>query len=246
MQDELFTTSIGLAGWHVSVNEIKPAEKLHRATDFDTARKAARSASKRGPSQRDKVLLALHDLKSATDYEIGEHCGIDPAAVDIWMGTLSKALASCGGYIAGTRDLIDYLRLTVPGFVYSVGLPPADAAAALAALTKLRAEPERVHRLKARARYFLHKAQAQGFDTGPSGDSPVVPVMTGDSRRAVHLSHLLFERGILALPITYPAVPEQKARLRFFISCDHSESQIDQTIATLTACSEMLDRASAG
>jgi hypothetical protein len=76
MQDELFTTSIGLSGWHVSVNEIKPAEKLHRATDFDTARKAARSASKRGPSQRDKVLLALHDLKSATDYEIGEHCGI--------------------------------------------------------------------------------------------------------------------------------------------------------------------------
>ena len=76
MQDELFTTSIGLAGWHVSVNEIKPAEKLHRATDFDTARKAARSASKRGPSQRDKVLLALHDLKSATDYELGEHCGI--------------------------------------------------------------------------------------------------------------------------------------------------------------------------
>jgi hypothetical protein len=76
MQDELFTTSIGLAGWHVSVNQIKPAEKLHRATDFDTSRKAARSASKRGPSQRDKVLLALHDLKSATDYEIGEHCGI--------------------------------------------------------------------------------------------------------------------------------------------------------------------------
>ena len=75
-QDELFTTSIGLAGWHVSVNQIKPAEQLHRATDFDTSRKAARTASKRGPSQRDKVLLALHDLKSATDYEIGEHCGI--------------------------------------------------------------------------------------------------------------------------------------------------------------------------
>ena len=76
MQDELFTTSVGLGGWHVSVNQIKPAEKLHRATDFDTARKAARKASKRGPNQRDKVLLALHDLGAATDYEIGEHCGI--------------------------------------------------------------------------------------------------------------------------------------------------------------------------
>lgn len=76
MQDELFTTSIGLAGWHVSVNQIKPAEKLHCQTDFDTARKAARTASKRGPSQRDKVLLALHDLGTATDYELGEHCGI--------------------------------------------------------------------------------------------------------------------------------------------------------------------------
>jgi 8-amino-7-oxononanoate synthase len=201
--------------------------------------------------RRHRALLMVDEAHSLgtvgmTGRGIGEYCGIDPAAVYIWMGTLSKALASCGGYIAGTRDLIDYLRLTVPGFVYSVGLPPADAAAALAALTKLRAEPERVHRLKARARYFLHKARGQGFDTGPSGDSPVVPVMTGDSRRAVHLSHLLFERGILALPITYPAVPEQKARLRFFISCDHSESQIDQTIATLAACSEMLDRASAG
>lgn len=198
--------------------------------------------------RRHRALLMVDEAHSigtmgATGRGIGEQCGVDPGAVDLWMGTLSKALASCGGYIAARRELIDYLRLTVPGFVYSVGLPPADAAAALAALTKLRAEPERVARLQARSRYFLQQAQAQGFDTGPSNGSPVVPVMVGDSRRAVHLSHLLYEAGILALPITYPAVPEQKARLRFFISCDHSEAQIDQTIATLVACSRTLGAA---
>lgn len=201
--------------------------------------------------RRHRALLMVDEAHSLgtlgqTGRGIAEQSGTAAADVDIWMGTLSKALASCGGYIAGSRELIDYLRLTVPGFVYSVGLPPADAAAALAALTKLRADPARVQRLQARARYFLQQAQARGFDTGPSHDSPVVPVMTGDSWRAVHLSHLLFERGILALPITYPAVPEQKARLRFFISCDHSEDQIDHTIATLAACIGMLDRGGAG
>ena len=188
--------------------------------------------------RRHGALLMVDEAHSigtlgATGRGIAEHQAVDPSAVDIWMGTLSKALASCGGYIAGTRALIDYLRLSAPGFIYSVGLTPPDTAAALAALSKLRDEPGRVTRLQARAAHFLERARLQGLDTGPSHDSPVVPVMTGDGRRAVHLSHLLFERGILALPISYPAVPENKSRLRFFLSCDHDEAQIDHTIRAL-------------
>ena len=86
---------------------------------------------------------------------IGEHFDVDRADVDIWMGTLSKSFGSCGGYIAGCRELVEYLKYTAPGFVYSVGMPPSNAAAALASLRLLEAEPERVARLQANSRLFL-------------------------------------------------------------------------------------------
>jgi 8-amino-7-oxononanoate synthase len=184
---------------------------------------------------RHNALLMVDEAHSigtlgATGRGLGEHAGIDPRRVDIWMGTLSKALASCGGYIAAKRELVDYLRFTVPGFIYSVGLPPADTAAALAALHKLSAEPERVRRLQARSARFLARARAVGLDTGPSEGSPVIPVITGDAIRALALSHRLLEQDVLALPIGFPAVPEDKARLRFFISATHSDQMIDETV----------------
>ena len=117
---------------------------------------------------------------------IAERCGVDPASVDIWMGTLSKTLSSCGGYVAGSRALIDYLRCSAPGFVYSVGLSPPLAAAALASLQIMRAEPERVAKLADNAAYFLAEAKAAGLDTGPSVGAAIVPVMTGGSIRAAH------------------------------------------------------------
>src|SRR5581483_3571558 len=94
-----------------------------------------------------------------------EHCGVDPRKVDIWMGTLSKALASCGGFIGGSKVLIKILRYSAPGFVYSVGLPPPMTAAALAALDVLEAEPERVARLRANSALFLSQARSAGLDT---------------------------------------------------------------------------------
>src|SRR5213076_2266158 len=97
---------------------------------------------------------------------IGEHFGTVRTDVDLWMGTLSKSLASCGGYIAGSAELIEVLKYTAPGFVFSVGLPPASAAAALAAVRQLRREPERVRRLQARAAQFLELARAAGLNTG--------------------------------------------------------------------------------
>lgn len=161
---------------------------------------------------------------------IGEHFDVDPRSVDIWMGTLSKSFGSCGGYIAGNRELIEYLKYTAPGFVYSVGMPPSNAAAALAALRLLEQEPQRVARLQERARTFLRLARARGLNTGMSNNTPVVPVIVGNSLHALQLARRLFERGINVQPILYPAVEEHAARLRFFITACHTEAQIEKTV----------------
>jgi 8-amino-7-oxononanoate synthase len=159
--------------------------------------------------------------------------GVDPNDVDIWMGTLSKSLVSCGGYIAGKRDLIDYLKLAAPGFVFSVGMAPAAAAAALAALNVLEREPERVHRLNDRAALFLRLAREGGLDVGGSIGASIVPVITGSSIRAGRLAQAMFRRGINVQPILYPAVPERAARLRFFLTAAHSETQIRDAVSIL-------------
>jgi 8-amino-7-oxononanoate synthase len=159
--------------------------------------------------------------------------GIDPRSVDIWMGTLSKSLVSCGGYIAGRRELIDYLKLAAPGFVFSVGMAPPVAAAALAALQMLEREPERVHQLNERAALFLNLAREGGLDVGGSIGAAIVPVITGSSIRAGRLAQALFERGVNVQPILYPAVPERAARLRFFLTAAHTEAQIRRTAGIL-------------
>ena len=159
-----------------------------------------------------------------------EHFGVDPDRVDIWMGTLSKALAACGGYIVGADALVDYLKSSAGGFVYSVAMPPAIAAAAFAALEALQAEPERVARLRANSRRFSDAARAAGLDLGASAGYAIVPVMTGSSLRAVTLSQRLFERGVNVQPIIHPAIPERLARLRFFVSSEHTEDQIDEAV----------------
>jgi 7-keto-8-aminopelargonate synthetase-like enzyme len=146
------------------------------------------------------------------------------------MGTLSKTFGSCGGYIAGTRALIEYLKYTSPGFVYSVGLPPSNAAAALAALRLLEDEPQRVAAVQHNSRFFLAEARKRGLNTGLGNNTPVVPVVIGNSLHALKLSHELFELGINVQPILYPAVEESAARLRFFITSTHSEEQIIRTV----------------
>jgi 8-amino-7-oxononanoate synthase len=159
--------------------------------------------------------------------------GVDPRDVDIWMGTLSKSLVSCGGYIAGSKALIGYLKLKAPGFVFSVGLSPPAAAAALAAVELLEAEPERVRTLNERAALFLELARAGGLDVGASVGAAIVPVITGSSIAAGRLSQALFARGINVQPILYPAVPERAARLRFFLTAAHGEAQIRNTVAAV-------------
>jgi 8-amino-7-oxononanoate synthase len=164
---------------------------------------------------------------------IGEHFDVDPNDVDLWMGTLSKSLASCGGYIAGRKAVIEYLKYTAPGFVFSVGMSPPNAAAALAAIRILKAEPERIARLRGRSKYFMDLAREKGLDTGASKKSPVVPVIVGNSLHSMKLSQALFRKGINVQPMVYPAVPEKSARLRFFLNCTHTKEQIRFTVDTL-------------
>lgn len=161
---------------------------------------------------------------------IREHFGIDGKEVDIWMGTLSKSLAGCGGFIAGESALVEHLKFLAPGFLYSVGMPGQVAAPALAALDIIKQEPHRVRRLQELSRYFLNKAKAAGIDTGHSQGVAIIAAITGSSLSAVRMSDALFGKGINVQPILYPAVPEKSARLRFFISCGHTEEQIDQTL----------------
>lgn len=145
----------------------------------------------------------------------------------------AETLCGSGGYIAGSGALIDYLRHSAPGFVYSVGLSPPVAAAALTALGLMREEPWRVERLQANGRCFLEAARAAGLQTGFSIGAAIVPVMVGSSIRAARLAQALFQDGMNVQPIIYPAVPEQGARLRFFISSLHDEAALRRVAAAI-------------
>ena len=171
----------------------------------------------------------------ATGRGLAEQAGVSPRAVDLWMGTLSKSLASVGGYIGARREIVEYLKYTAPGFVFSVGMAPANVAAALEALRILRREPERVTRLHENALLFLQLAKERRLNTGTSRGTPIVPVILGDSVKAVRLSQQLFERGINVQPMVAPAVSETAARLRFFVASTHTPHQIRNTVETVAS-----------
>ena len=162
---------------------------------------------------RYKAFLMVDDAHSlgvlgVTGRGIREHFGVAGSAVDIWMGTLSKSFAGCGGYIAGEKALVQHLKYAASGFVYSVGIAPPMAAASLEAMRIMLAEPERVAGLRERASYFLEQAKLHGIDTGLSSGYAVIPAIVGSSLKATKLSQTLFEKGINVQPIIYPAVEE--------------------------------------
>lgn len=186
--------------------------------------------------KRHKAFLMVDEAHSAgvlgeKGTGLAEYFSIMPSEVDIWMGTLSKALASCGGYIAGSDALIQNLKYNAPGgILYSVGISPANTAAALEALKILQQEPERVKQLHDKSEFFLQEAKKRGLDTGPSENSPVIPVILGNSVECLKLGDQLFKQGINVQAILYPAVPEEESRLRFFITALHTEEQITYTL----------------
>lgn len=161
---------------------------------------------------------------------IFEHQAVAPEGVDLWLGTLSKSLVSCGGYVAGCNAVVDLLKHQAPGFVYSVGMPAPTAVAATVALELMEREPERVERLQRQSRRFHAGAVAAGLDIGESWGYGVVPIIIGETVATLVLAERLLRSGINAFPIVPPGVPEKAARLRFFINATHDDAQIDRAL----------------
>lgn len=161
---------------------------------------------------------------------VREHFGLAGDAVDIWMGTLSKALGSCGGFIAGDGELIDAIRTIAPGVEQFTGGPaPAAAAAALAALDVLDEEPDRLARLRSNAAFFSSVLRERHLDLGLSQGTPIVPVLVPGEFQVGYSSSMLLQRGVYVGPVVSPGVPPGQERLRFFITSEHTEAQLAST-----------------
>ncbi|MHB8885183.1 MAG: aminotransferase class I/II-fold pyridoxal phosphate-dependent enzyme [Methylovirgula sp.] len=162
-----------------------------------------------------------------------EYAGVDPAQIDLIIGTLSKTLASCGGFVGGSKAVIDWLRYTLPGFVFSVGLSPVITAAAQTALQLMQKETWRLEKLRRNAELFVELAHEAGLDTGPAIGRGVVPILFSDSYETVAVSQHLMANGYYVPPIIQIGVPKNQPRLRFFLSAAHTEDEICGVIGLL-------------
>jgi glycine C-acetyltransferase len=158
--------------------------------------------------------------------------------VDVQVGTLSKAIGALGGYVCGSRDLIDYLYHRARPFLFSTSHPPSVAATCIAAFDMLENEPDRIERLWANTAYFKQQLTDAGFDVGgvstPKSETPITPIIIGDGRRAMEFSKALFDAGVMATGIAFPTVPEGKARIRTIMTSEHTREQIDQALEIFT------------
>jgi glycine C-acetyltransferase len=165
--------------------------------------------------------------------------------VDVQVGTLSKAIGALGGYVCGSRDLIDYLYHRARPFLFSTSHPPSVAATCIAAFDLLESEPERIERLWSNTRYFQEQLKTAGFDIGgkttPASETPITPILIGDGRKTMDFSRALFEQGLMATGIAFPTVPEGKARIRCIMTSEHTRQQIDQALEILTATAKRLE-----
>lgn len=155
-----------------------------------------------------------------------EHFGL-PGVIDIKMGTLSKAIPSVGGYLAGPADLINLFRHAGRAFIFSAALPPAQAAAAREALDVIGAEPWRVAAVQANADYFGGALRGLGFDTLNTATA-IVPIVCGSDERAYAMARECQARGVFAVPVVSPAVPDGLARVRATVTAAHTRAEIDQ------------------
>ena len=167
-----------------------------------------------------------------------DHFGLH-GRVQVQVGTLSKAIGVLGGYVCGSRDLIEYLYHRARPFLFSTSHPPAVTAACLAAFDILEAEPERVARLWDNTRYYQARLKAGGFDTGTS-ETPITPILVGEARLAHEFSAALFEEGLWATGIGFPTVPRGRARIRTIVTAGHSRDQLDRAVDTLTSVGRKL------
>jgi glycine C-acetyltransferase len=161
-----------------------------------------------------------------------DHFGLH-GRVDVQVGTLSKAIGVLGGYVCGSRDLIDFLYHRARPFLFSTSHPPAVTAACLAAFDILESEPERIDKLWENTRYFKAALTNAGFDTGES-ETPITPIIVGEARTAHAYSAALFENGLLATGIGFPTVPEGRARIRTIVTATHTKDMLDRASEILT------------
>jgi len=164
--------------------------------------------------------------------------------VDIQVGTLSKAIGALGGYVCGSKDLIDFLYHRARPFLFSTSHPPSVTATCIAAFDLLEQEPERIDRLWENTRYFKSQLGSAGFDIGgvttPASETPITPIIIGDGKKTMDFSRALFDAGVMATGIAFPTVPEGKARIRTIMTSEHTRPQIDQALAILESTARKL------
>ena len=165
--------------------------------------------------------------------------------VDVQVGTLSKAIGALGGYVCGSRDLIDYLYHRARPFLFSTSHPPSVAASCIAAFDILENEPERIERLWSNTKYFQEQLTQAGFDIGgkttPKSETPITPIIIGDGRKTMDYSRALLEQGLMATGIAFPTVPEGKARIRCIMTSEHTRAQIDKALEILTGTAKRME-----
>jgi glycine C-acetyltransferase len=157
--------------------------------------------------------------------------------VDIQVGTLSKAVGALGGYVCGSRDLIDFLYHRARPFLFSTSHPPSVAATCIAAFDILQQEPDRIEKLWENTRFWKKELGLLGFDIGgkttPASETPITPIIIGDGKLTMDFSRELFQEGVLGTGITFPTVPEGKARIRTIMTATHKKAELDQALQAL-------------
>lgn len=171
---------------------------------------------------------------------VDDYFGLAPDDIDIKMGTLSKGLGTCGGYIAGSKQLVEWLMYNAPGFVFSVGISPVLAAACLAGIKKLRRDKTPVKKLHDNIAYFMAEARKRRLDTVLAGETPIIPIMVGPDEQSFALSVKMLEKGVFVPPAVYPAVPKGKSRLRFCLCSKHEPWQMQKALDELESAAREL------
>src|SRR5256714_3770114 len=157
--------------------------------------------------------------------------------VDIQVGTLSKAVGALGGYVCGSRDLIEFLYHRARPFLFSTSHPPSVAATCIAAFEVLENEPERIEKLWENTRFWKNELALLGFDIGgkstPASETPITPIIIGDGKLTMEFSRELFKEGVLGTGITFPTVPEGKARIRTMMTATHTRDELERALEVL-------------
>ena len=165
-----------------------------------------------------------------------DHFGVH-GRVDIQVGTLSKAIGALGGYVCGTRDLIEFLYHRGRPFLFSTSHPPSVAATCIAAFEVLEQEPERIDQLWKNTRFFKKELGDLGFNIGgintPASETPITPIIIGEGRLTMEFSRELFKEGVMGTGIAFPTVPEGKARIRTIVTATHTKEELEQALETL-------------